>query len=143
MAGPTPMALGPFAFQALGFSFDKQSRDVDASWSSLPVAGRLDALHWTGPKSDSFTISGAIFEEAFGGQSSLDGITQAALAGRPLMLVTRSGRVHGLHVVEKVSEGRKNIRGDGLARVNTYKITLKRYSGPVGGALASVLLGVF
>jgi len=141
MAGPTPMTLGPFAFQALGFSFAGQSRDIDTSWATVPVAGRLDALHWTGPKSEAFGIEGVLFAEAFGGQASLDGITEAALQGRPLMLVTRAGQVHGLHAIQGVRENRKNIRSDGLARVNSYSIDLKRYTGSASSGLN--LIGLF
>lgn len=138
MSGPTPMALGPFQFQALGFSFEAQDREVDSPWSEISVGGRLDALHWTGPKSDTFVISGCLFTEAFGGQGSLDGIIAAQLAGRPLTLVTRAGRVHGLHVVEGTSQQRSYIRGDGMARKVQYDIKLKRYSGGFGAGFLSL-----
>lgn len=133
--GPSPMALGPFAFRALGFGFTDQDLDLQTPWASQNVADRFDALQWTGPKSEAFSIKGVIFAEEFGGQSTLDGLKGAAIAGLPLMLVTGAGRVHGLHVVEAVTEARTFVRADGLARRNGYDIKCKRYhgSGLVGG----------
>jgi phage protein U len=141
MAGPMPMALGPYAFEALGFSFEEQARRVDTSWATVDVAYRLDALHWTGPKSDQFTIRGCLFPEAFGGQASLDGLIAASYAGRPLMLVTRSGNIGGLHVIQSIEQTRSHIRGDGLARKVTYSITLRRYGGVIGAS--GLLQGLF
>lgn len=136
--GPSPMALGPYAFRGLGFGFEEQSREIDTPWAELNVVGRMDALHWTGPKSESFGISGVIFEEAFGGQASLDGIRAAATTGLPLMLVTGAGRVHGLHVVFGIHEDRSHIRSDGMARMNAYEIRLRKYTpgGAAGGIIS-------
>lgn len=136
--GPSPMALGRFAFRALGPSFESQSRGLETPWAELEVCYRQDALQWTGPKSDSFTIEGVIFEEAFGGQDTIDGLREAAESGTPLMLVTHDGRVFGRHVILSINENRGAIRGDGLARRNEYQIELKRltasgFAGVVGG----------
>lgn len=136
--GPTPMALGGYAFRGLGFSFEGQAIDLQTPWAELQVVGRMDALHWTGPKSKTFSIRGCIFEEAFGGQASLDGLSGAADSGAPLMLVTGAGRVHGLHVIFGVSEDRDRVRYDGMARKNAYEITLRKYTpgGSIGGLLS-------
>lgn len=131
------MALGGYAFRGLGFSFDSQSLDLQTPWAELDVVGRMDAMHWTGPKSEGFAIRGCVFEEAFGGQASLDGIRAAAKAGAPLMLVTGAGKVHGMHVVFSVSEDRTNIRYDGMARKNAYDIALRKYAP--GGALGGLI----
>lgn len=140
--GPSPMALGSFAFRALGFSFHGQGRELETPWAELEVAADFDHLQWTGPKSDSFSIRGVIFEESFGGEASLNGIRQAAISGRPLMLVTRAGRVHGNHVIFGVSEDRSLIRADGMSRRNEYEIKLRKYAGPGGiGGLALTAIG--
>lgn len=140
--GPSPMILGSYAFRGLGFSFKGQGRELETPWAELEVASRMDALQWTGPKSDAFSIRGAIFDEAFGGQASLDGIRAAAIAGRPLMLVTRAGRVHGLHVVFGVSEDREYINAGGQARMNSYEIKLRKYAS-TGGIIGAILGSLF
>jgi len=133
------MALGGYVFRGLGFSFTGQGRELNTSWASLKTIGRFDALQWTGPQSDSFSIKGALFDEAFGGQASLDGIRGAAKSGKALMLVTGDGRVHGRHVVEGVSEERDRISASGQARKNSYSIKLKRYTGDGGGVLDGIV----
>ena len=136
------MALGGFVFRALGFSFDTQGRGLETPWAEIEVAGRFDALQWTGPKSESFSIKGVIFDPEFGGQESLDGLRGAAASGTPLMLVTRAGRVMGRHVVMSISEDRTYIRASGQAHLNRYSIELRRYHGMAGiGGLVSGALG--
>ncbi|WP_409560182.1 phage tail protein [Hyphomicrobium sp. MC8b] len=124
--GPTPMALGGFAFRALGFSFNTQEIDLDTPWAEIEVCYRLTALQWTGPRDDRFAIKGIVFEEEFGGLSSLEGIRASAKSGTPLMLVTFSGKVHGRHAIQRVSQERDAIRYDGLARRTSYSIELRR-----------------
>lgn len=134
------MALGPYAFRALGFAFDHQSMSQETPWAEVEVAERFDSLQWTGPKAKRFSIRGVIFDVEFGGQESLDGIAAAAAAGRPLMLVTMAGRVHGLHAVISISEDRTHIMANGQPRMNQYSIDLQRYHG--GGSIG-LLTGLF
>ncbi len=134
--GPTPMALGPLAFRALGFSFQDVSRELDTSWAEIEVVDRLNALQWTGPKSDDVTISGVLFPEEFGGLETLEGLRRAALAGRPLMLVTVAGDVRGSHVIQSISEDRSLHTRTALPRRNAYRLSLTRYTaGAAGGRL--------
>jgi len=129
--GPTPMALGSYQFAALGFSMQDLSRDLQTPWAEVDVCARFDALHWTGPKSDTVTIKGCLFPEEFGGMGSLDGIKAAARAGRPLMLVTGAGDVGGRFVIFSVSEDWSLIDARGRPRRDAYSITLRRYTTPL------------
>lgn len=140
--GPTPIALGDYQFQALGFGMSDLSRDLQTPWSEIDVAMRFDALHWTGPKSDSVTISGVLFPEEFGGLASLNGIASAARSGRPLTLVTGAGDVGGKFVVQSISEDWTFIDAQGRPRRDAYKISLKRYTGG-GGGLGGILTRLF
>jgi hypothetical protein len=124
--GPTPMALGSYAFYALGFAFEGQSRGLETPWAEIDVTSRFDSLQWVGPKGETFAIKGVIFEPEFGGQDSLDGLRDAAANGRPLMLVTRAGKVHGQHVIVSINEDRDAIHASGVARRNSYTIELKK-----------------
>jgi len=133
MSGPVSMSLGPYAFEALGFSYTDVSRSLDTSWAEIAVANRFDVLQWTGPKSDTATIKGVLFPLEFGGAGSLEGIRSAATSGRPLMLVSRGGRIYGNFVVERVSEDRGYHDRNGTPRQNAYEIHLKAYGGTPGG----------
>ena len=101
MSGPTPMALGAFAFEAHGFGFQGLQRRVQTPWADVAVAQTLNQQQWTGPTSEEVTINGVVFQVEFGGQGSLDGIVAAANAGVPLMLVSGSedeGIIHGIGI---------------------------------------------
>jgi hypothetical protein len=137
------MALGAYTFEALGFSFQDIGRDVSTPWAQLAVASGHDQLQWTGPKQETVTIKGAVFNEEFGGQESLDGIRQSALSGLPMPLVALTGDVFpGTYVVEGISEDRSYYTGSGGARKNAYTIKLKLYTGALSG-VPSVLRGLF
>lgn len=138
--GPTPIALGPYHFQALGFHMTDLTRDLQTPWAEIDVAMRFDALHWTGPKSDAVTIKGVLFPQEFGGLASLNGIAAAARAGRPLTLVTGAGDVGGHFVVVSVSEDWGFIDARGRPHRDAYQIQLRRYTGAsgLGGILAAL-----
>lgn len=147
MSGPVSMMLGGFAFEAMGFGYDGLGRSVQTPWVEVDVAQRLDALQWTGPKSDEVTIKGVLFPAEFGGQGSLEGVIAAALSGVPLMLVSgtaAAGMIHGRFVVMSVEEDRSYIGADGRARRNGYSIKLARHGDGIGlAAMVAAFVSIF
>ncbi|MBN9443696.1 MAG: phage tail protein [Bosea sp.] len=144
MTNPVSMALGPYAFEAIGFHYDGLSRSVNTSWSDIEVAQRRNAQQWLGPTSDEVTIKGVLFPFEFGGQDSLDGVISAAEAGEPMMFVAgdaAAGMIYGYHTIQGVEEDRSFIDRAGIARRNAYQIKLKRYDGEVdaSGVVGSLL----
>lgn len=129
MSGYTSMMLGGFAFEALGFGYQGIKRTVNTPWAEVAVAETLNPQQWTGPTSDEVTIQGVLFPQEFGGQSQLDGIIAAALAGTPMTLVTgdaAEGVIHGMFTVQGVDEDRSLHNSRGAAARNAYSIKLKR-----------------
>ena len=134
------MALAPFAFRAYGFGYTDLGRKVDVAWAELETVGRLNALQFTGPKSETVTISGVLFPKEFGGQNTLEGVRLAAKTGIPLMLVSLGGKVFGLHAIQKVEEDRTYHDRRGTPGRNAYSIELKRMS--TGFSLLSLLRSI-
>ncbi|WP_107992062.1 phage tail protein [Breoghania corrubedonensis] len=128
MAGPTGMALGGFAFEALGFSYEDVGRTLSTPWAKQAVAQRFDALQWTGPGEDEIEIKGAIFPQEFGGTASLEGLRQAAQTGVALMMVSLGGTIFGYHTIQSISEDRSYHDAFGQPRKNAYRIKLLRYT---------------
>lgn len=137
MSGPVPMALGPFLFKSHGFGFTDMSRKIDTSWAELETVGGLNALQWTGPRSDVVTINGVLFPKEFGGLASLTGIQLAAKNGVRLMLVSLGGAVFGNHAIQKISEDRSFIDRNGTPARDAYSIEMKRVGS--GFSLFSLL----
>lgn len=140
MPGPVTMALGPFMFRAHGFGYTGVGRKLDTSWAEIETAGRLNALQWTGPRSEVATITGVLFPREFGGAGTLEGVRLAAKSGVPLMLVSLGGRVFGSHAVQKLDEDRAFHDRYGAPGRNAYTIEVKRIGA--GVSLLS-LLGIF
>ncbi|MBY3434813.1 phage tail protein [Rhizobium laguerreae] len=147
MSGPTAMALGPFAFEAIGFGYEGVQRKVQTPWADVAVVQSLNQQQWTGPTTEEVTINGVLFPAQFGGQTSLDGIIAAAMSGTPLMLVSGDavlGMVHGTFTIQSVDEDKSYFTNTGTPRKNSYSITLKRYSqSAAGGGLFSPILNLF
>lgn len=139
MSGPVTMALGSFFFRAHGFGYVGLGRKLDTTWAELETAGRLNAMQWTGPRSEMVTITGVLFPKEFGGTATLEGVRLAAKSGVSLMLVTMAGKVLGTHAIQKVDEDRTHHDRYGAPARNAYTLELKRLERD--GSLLS-LLGV-
>ena len=137
MSGPVTMALGPFMFRSHGFGYTDVSRKLDTTWAEIETAGRLNALQWTGPRSETITITGVLFPAEWGGASTLEGVRLAAKNGIPLMLVSLGGKVFGSHAIQKVDEDRTYHDRYGTPGRNAYTIEVKRMSS--GFSLLSLL----
>lgn len=137
MSGPTTMALGSFMFRAHGFGYTDLSRKLDTTWAEIETAGRLNALQWTGPRSEIVTINGVLFPFEWGGSETLEGVRLAAKRGIPMMLVSSGGKVFGSHVIQKVDEDRAFHDRYGAPGRNAYSIEVKRIGS--GFSLLSLL----
>ena len=137
MAGPVTMGLGPFLFRAHGFGYTDLSRKLDTTWAELETAGRLNALQWTGPRSETVTINGVLFPQEFGGAGTLEGVRLAAKSGIPLILISLGGRVFGSHAIQKVDDDQSFHDRFGAPRRDAYSIELKRIGA--GFSLLSLL----
>ncbi|NTF99074.1 phage tail protein [Agrobacterium rhizogenes] len=129
MTGVTSMMLGGYAFEALGFGYQGIKRKVNTPWVEISVGQTLNPQQWTGPTSDEVTIQGVLFPEEFGGQSQLDGIIAASLAGTEMMLVSgdaMEGVIRGMFTVQSVEEDQSYHDARGAPRRNAYVISLKR-----------------
>ncbi|WP_375261861.1 phage tail protein [Palleronia sp.] len=143
----TLMALGPYQFQALGFSLADRGRKLDTPWAEIEVAGGEDRLQWFGGKGRSETIRGVLFSE-FGGQAALDGLSRAAGTGVILPLVALGlapNNVFGPHVFESVTEDHAFIDADGMPRRNAYTLRIRSYPGQpdYAGAAATFVQTLF
>lgn len=139
MSGPVTMALGPFMFRAHGFGYTDVNRTLDTAWAEIETVGRLNALQWTGPRSETMTINGVLFPKEWGGMATLEGVRLAAKNGVPLMMVSLGGMVFGSHAIQKVDEDRAFHDRLGTPGRNAYSIEVKRIGG--SNSLRS-LLGV-
>lgn len=124
-----PMCLGPFMFHSLRFGYNGLGRELSTRWADVATVGGLNRMQWTGGDDDLTTIEGVLFPHEFGGLAVLEGLRAAAMAGSVLPLITLSGNVYGLHVIEGVSEDQTYHTAMGLPRMDVFRIQLRRYMG--------------
>lgn len=139
------MALGSYAFEALGFGYQDISRKINTPWVDVAVAQTLNQQQWTGPTSEDITIKGVLFNVEFGGQDSLDGLSAAALSGTPMLYISGSaseGLIHGIFTIQGIDEDRGFHDRFGRAWRNAYSITLKKYGQATAGGGLGLLSGL-
>ena len=143
----TPMALGPFAFEALkGLSYRTVGRELDAGWATVPVAQKLDSLQWTGPRQERITIRGVLFPEELGGLSQLEGLRDMAAGGVAMPLVSLGGEIYGFYALERVGEDRDYHDALGMPRRDAYRLELRRVDDLAAGGTflgLDALIGLF
>lgn len=146
MAGPVILSLGPFAFESHGFGFATRSRSTGTRWAEIPVAGGLNPSQWTGGDGQTETIKGVLFPEEFGGQGSLNGLTEAAIRGDILPLVSLDGalrNIFDLWFIEGVDEDHDFIDANGRPLKNAFQISIKAYQGERGRAFSPLSVLTF
>jgi len=123
------MQLGFYQFSINSAAYQEFQRSTGYRWAAQERVGAHDALQFTGFGSDSISVSGVIFPFHKGGLGQLDRLRLQASFGFPLPLVSGSGRVLGLWVVEGVSEGQKVFARDGVPTRQDFDIKMRRFDG--------------
>jgi len=132
MAGPVTMALGPFMFRAHGFGYTGLGRKLDTTWAEIETAGRMNALQWTGPRTEVVTINGVLFPQEVGGARTLEGGRIAAKAGVAWVRVSWGGKDCGVHASQKVDEDRAFNDRYGTPGRNAFTSEVKRIGAGFG-----------
>lgn len=132
----TLLLLGPFRFAVSTAAYDDLSRSSRWDWKAVDRVGELPALQFTGPQNDTITLSGRLTPPLTGGVEQLARMRTMADFGRPLPLVSGTGRVLGMWVIEGIDDTGTNHFKDGYPKLTTFSITIKKYgdgAGLVGG----------
>lgn len=140
------MALGLFVFMRQTLPYQEFQRQTDWRHPTNSRVGARPASQFLGVGDDKITLSGVLVPEIAGARLSLDLLRLMADQGMAWPLVEGSGRLHGLFVIESLSEtGTLHFR-DGAPRRIEFSLALKRVDdglldllGSVVGAVRSLL----
>lgn len=136
--GPTVMMqLGTFQFSLSTAAYQELTRKTEYRWASQDRFGDMPFLQFTGPGSDGITLTGTIYTEFRGGTGQIDELRGMAALGLPQLLVDGTGRVMGKWVIESVDEGQSVFAAQGMARKQTFTVTIKKR--PETSAVSSVV----
>ena len=135
------MSLGGVTFEIAPINTHAYDQSAGASFVEKPVMGSRPPLEFTGPGGEDFQISGKMFPEKFGG--SLADFQTMRQAGKALPLTRGDGAVLGWFVIDKVSSKSEYLRHDGVPRVLSFALSLKRSDAPSAGSYFSIISGLF
>lgn len=125
---PVMLMLGGFKFSLNTAVFQQLQRATAYRWPAQQRVGELDALQFTGPAEDCITLPGVIYPDFRGGADQLDALRTLASEGRPLRLITATGDILGLWVVETVEETQSAFKPDGSPRRQEFYLSIRKFS---------------
>ncbi len=136
----TLLILGPFRFAVDTAAFDELSRSSKWDWKPIDRVGTAPALQFTGPQNDTIQLNGRLVPGFGGGIEQLARMRMMADFGYPLPLVSGTGRVLGLWVIESIEDTGTRHFKDGYPRLVTFSVSLKKYGDGSGlfGALTKI-----
>lgn len=139
--------LGPFRFSLATAAPDEITRSAAWDWKEIERVGIEPALQFTGPRNETVTLRGRIIPGFTGGPEQIAQMRALAGLARPMFMVDGMGRLHGNWVIESVTEtGTRHFR-DGMPRMVTFDLALKKFDDGTGlfGTLtkASNILSLF
>ena len=130
------MILGMFPFSLQTTPY--QSSNKTSSWRHVKNdrVGKSPRYQFIGADEEPFSLSGTLYPEISGGDMSLTTLKTMAFTGRPWPLIEGTGTIHGMYVIEQVTENRTEFFDDGKARKIEFTLNLKRVSEDIREKLA-------
>lgn len=125
---PVLLSLGEVQFSLNTAALQQVSRNTEASWAQVPRIGQLDALQYTGPGNDTWTIPCDLYPDWKGSANVIEALRMMARSGGVYFLMAANGDVIGLFVVRSVTEEQSLFKSGGAARKYAFTLTLQRYA---------------
>ena len=118
------MKLGSFVFQISTAVYQELSEKYKYNWSSQNRIGINPSLQFTG-YSKSISLSGVFYPAKFG--KSIDDLIKLASDGKPLLMVSGTGKVLDYWVINDISQTKTIFINNGAAKKVNFSIELTFY----------------
>lgn len=123
------LAIGMFLFETGKLAHSELQRKTDWQHVTSPRVGARDATQFTGPGTETISLSGSVYGELANGRVSIDDLRAMADAGEALPLVDGSGTVFGDFVITAIDERHAYLLDNGIPRRIDFGIDLLRVDG--------------
>lgn len=120
------MALGLFVFELSTTPYQDMQHKKAWRHPSSPKVGARPESQFLGPDEETIALSGVLYPELTGGEVSLAQLDQMADQGKAWPLISGSGYLYGLFVIESKDVSRSLFFADGTARRIEFTLNLKR-----------------
>ena len=136
MIGAVPLEVWPLNAQ----SFDQADA---ASFAEKAVIGRRPILEAVGAGEGSLKVSAKLFPQKLGGESYVSMLDAQRRAQQSLPVMRGDGTPLGWMVITDLSVRHERLDAQGVGRVVTVDISLKKSEPPSPGGLFGILSGLF
>lgn len=120
------LALGLFVFMRQTLPFQNMQRDAEYRWPSNARVGKRDAFQFLGVGEEKITLGGELYPELTGGHLSLTALRLMAEDGKAWPLLSGSGMIYGMFVINSISDTGTEFFSDGSPRKISFTLTLTR-----------------
>lgn len=120
------LALGLFVFMRQTLPFQNMQRDAEYRWPSNARVGKRDAFQFLGVGEEKITLGGELYPELTGGHLSLTALRLMAEDGKAWPLLSGSGMIYGMFVINSISDTGTEFFPDGSPRKISFTLTLTR-----------------
>jgi phage protein U len=134
LGAPVMLKLGAYQFSIKTAAYQEFSRSTEYRWPQQDVYGKQPALQFTGPGSETITLSGTIYTEYRGGLGQIESMRSEAGKGQPLAMINGYGGNMGRWVIEGIEEKQATFAAFGRPRKQDFTVKLKRYPDEAPGA---------
>ncbi|WP_337843584.1 phage tail protein [Rheinheimera sp.] len=136
MTSKVMLGLGKYRFSLETAAYQQFQKTTAYLWPSQQRIGQHAQLQYVGPGSKEITLPGVIYPRYKGGFDQMKKMEDEAGKGEPLLLVTGTGSILGLWVIESISETGSIFLGNGAPRKIEFSLKLSYY-GPAETATIS------
>lgn len=135
------MQLGSYQFSIATAAYQELVRRSEWRWPSQDRFGRQPQLQYTGPGTETITLTGTIITEWRGGIGQLDDMRSLASTGQPQSLVDGYGNLMGRWVIENIEEKQSAFAAFGRPRKQEFTLSLRKYPDAEPGAANELTAG--
>ncbi|MBU2711844.1 phage tail protein [Zooshikella harenae] len=121
-----------FHFSISTAAYDDLTISDNYRWVTQDRISYLPATQYLGPGLTTISLKGVIYTEL--NKDSyflLDRLRNLASKGKPFVLTSGIGKLHGLYLVESITDQQNVFFSDGLPRKISFTINLKQFGGEV------------
>ena len=137
------LMIGPVRMKVAPFNVTSYTQTRETAYVAKAVLGGREPMEYVGEGPATVSVSGKLFPEKFGGQSSLTVLNLARASGTPQWLMRGDGGMMGWVVIEAVKERSTFLDADGVGRVIDVDIELRRVGIPLAATFFSALAALF
>jgi phage protein U len=132
------MSLGPVVFNLVS-NLTAHEKEQSSAFAKHEVVGSAPVYEAMGDGEGSFSLSGVIHPEHFGGMGTLSTLEAARAAEIPLPLMRGDFTPLGWVLIDKLKEESSYLNGVGIGREIRFTVSLIRVGTPDFGMASSIL----